>query len=115
TVRSLTQERENVRLVGWVPSVLPYLAAARVSISPLLHGAGTKRKGLQSALLETPVVTTPVGTGGMPRVHGDYVFVGRDAESLALGAQRLLRDDLLWGRFARRARERLLTLQDREA
>jgi glycosyltransferase involved in cell wall biosynthesis len=115
TVRSLADEREHVHRVGWVPSVLPYLAAARVSISPLLHGAGTKRKVLQSALLETPVVTTPVGTEGMPLVPGKEVFVGRDAASLALGTQRLLRDDLLWGRFARRARERLLTLQDREA
>ena len=31
------------------------------------------------------------------------------------GTEQLLRDDELWGRFAKRGRERLLTLQDREA
>ena len=43
----------NVRLVGWVPSVLPYLHQARVSVVPLQYGAGTKRKLLQSLLVGT--------------------------------------------------------------
>src|SRR5215207_2603606 len=38
----------NVRVVGWVPSVLPYLQAARVSVVPLRYGAGTKRKIIQA-------------------------------------------------------------------
>src|SRR5205823_2451218 len=43
-----------VRMLGWVPSIQPYLERARVSILPLLHGAGTKRKMIQALQMGTP-------------------------------------------------------------
>ena len=57
-------------LVGWVPSVQPYLERSRISVVPLLHGAGVKRKVLQSMMAGTPVVTTPVGAEGLDLVAG---------------------------------------------
>ena len=54
TVRSFAEDNPHVRLVGWVPSVVPYLQRARVSILPLLYGAGTKRKLVQALMTGTP-------------------------------------------------------------
>jgi hypothetical protein len=40
-VRALGLGRRSIRMVGWVPVLDPYYAAARVSVLPLLAGAGT--------------------------------------------------------------------------
>ena len=61
----------SVRLVGWVPSLTPYLHAARAAVVPLRYGAGTKRKVIQALLARTPAVSTPVGAEGIDVEHGD--------------------------------------------
>lgn len=47
-LRAFGRGLRGVRMVGWVPSVVPYLEQARVSLLPLLFGAGTKRKMIQT-------------------------------------------------------------------
>ena len=54
----------GVDLVGWVPSVRPYLNRARLAVVPLLHGAGVKGKVVQPMMGYTPVVTTPSAPRG---------------------------------------------------
>jgi glycosyltransferase involved in cell wall biosynthesis len=90
-----------VSLVGWVPSVLPYLERARLSVVPLRHGAGVKGKVIQSMMAYTPVVTTPIGAEGLDLVQGENALIGSDAADLAAGITRLLTDDPLWERVAR--------------
>ncbi|MET0903205.1 MAG: glycosyltransferase [Acidimicrobiales bacterium] len=90
----------GVHLVGWVPSVQPYADRARLAVVPLLHGAGVKRKVIQSMMGGTPVVTTPVGADGLELVQGVHALIGLDAADLAAGISRLLTDDDLWHRLA---------------
>jgi glycosyltransferase involved in cell wall biosynthesis len=87
-------------LVGWVPSVQPYLERARLAIVPLLHGAGVKGKIVQSMMACTPVVTTPIGAEGLDLVQGEHALIGADSADLAAGITRLLTDDELWHRLA---------------
>ncbi len=86
----------GVRLIGWVPSVQPYIERSRVAVVPLLHGAGVKRKVLQSMMAGTPVVTTPVGAEGLELVQGRHALIAADAADLAAGITRLLTEDALW-------------------
>ena len=90
----------GLNLVGWVPSVTPYIERSRISVVPLLHGAGVKRKVLQSIMGYTPVVTTPVGAEGLDLVQGVHALIGSDAADLAAGITRLLTDDDVWQRVA---------------
>lgn len=90
---------EGVDMVGWVPSVQPYADRARLAVVPLLHGAGVKRKVIQSMMGGTPVVTTPVGAEGLDLVQGEHALIGADAADLAAGITRLLTDDDLWHRL----------------
>jgi hypothetical protein len=39
-IRGIAADWPAVRMLGWVPSVVPFLEQARVSLLPLLHGAG---------------------------------------------------------------------------
>ena len=60
-VRDLAAGLPHMKIVGWVPSVIPYLNSARASVVPLRYGAGTKRKIVQALMVGTPTVTTSVG------------------------------------------------------
>lgn len=95
----------GIEMVGWVPSVLPYLEAARVCVVPLLHGAGVKRKVLQAMMAGTPVVTTSVGAEGLDLVHDQHALIADDAAGLAAATRRLLGDSRTWRRLAHAARE----------
>jgi glycosyltransferase involved in cell wall biosynthesis len=100
-VRAFTAGLPNVRVVGWVPSLLPYLHRCRLAVVPLLWGAGTKGKLIQSLMAGTPVVSTSVGIEGLDLRHEQHVLVADTPEAFAASIERVARDDELWGRLAR--------------
>ena len=107
SVTKLAAAWPAVRMLGWVPSVLPYLERIRLSLIPLLHGAGTKRKMIQTLTVGTPTVTTSVGIEGFGLVDEQEVLVADDAVRFAGGITRLLTDEDLWNRLAGAGRERI--------
>ena len=86
-------------MVGWVPSVVPYLERARVCVVPLLHGAGVKGKVVESLVAGTPVVTTTIGAEGIELRHGEHVLIADTPEELADGLAHLLTDRAQWERL----------------
>ena len=106
---ALPPDCTGVELVGWVPSVQPYADRARLTVVPLLHGAGVKRKVLQSMMGGTPVVTTPLGAEGLHLIQGEHALIAMDAADLAAGITRLLTDDDLWQRLADAGAEHVAT------
>jgi glycosyltransferase involved in cell wall biosynthesis len=113
-VASNTPNLSSVRMVGWVPSVIPYLERARVSVVPLLYGAGTKRKLLQALMVGTPTVATSVGTEGLALEHGDHVLVAEEAAAFARSIERLLVDRALWSRISRKGSRHIRSTHGRE-
>ncbi len=113
-VRAFAGAHPHVQIVGWVPSVLPYLERARVSVVPLLYGAGTKRKIIQALMLGTPTVSTTVGVEGLGLRHGENVLVADDAGEFAASIERLLRDAPLWERLSRQGQEHMRARHSRD-
>jgi len=107
-VQRLAAAWPSVRMLGWVPSVIPYLERVRVSLIPLLHGAGTKRKLIQALSIGTPTVTTSVGVEGFALLDEQEVLVADNPVLFASGISRLLTDDRLWSLLAGRGREKIL-------
>lgn len=97
-----------VRLLGWVPSIFPYLERVRVSLVPLLHGAGTKRKMIQALAVGTPTVSTTVGVEGFRLHDEEEVLLADDPVAFANAIARLLADGKLWERLARQGRTYML-------
>lgn len=95
----------HVRMVGWVPSVEPYLHRARITVLPLLHGAGTKGKLIQALMAGTPSVSTNIGIEGLGLADDQHVLVADDAHTFATAIERLLRAPELWRRLAQAGRE----------
>ena len=103
-IRTFASDLENVHMVGWVPSVLPYLAKARISVVPLLYGAGTKRKLVQALAAGTPSVSTTIGVEGLGLEHAKHVLVADDPTEFAASMATLLNDASMWSRLARAGR-----------
>jgi glycosyltransferase involved in cell wall biosynthesis len=112
--RRIAEGIEHVRLVGWVPSVLPYFHRSRISVIPLLYGAGTKGKLIQALLTATPTVSTSIGTEGLDLRDEAHVLIADDPDRFAQAIERLLCDDSLWGRLASSGRECILRTHGRE-
>src|SRR5712691_1579136 len=104
-MREFSNGLEVVQMVGWVPSVRPYLERARISVVPLLYGAGTKRKLVQALAAGTPTVSTTIGVEGLGLQHGEHVLIADDPKEFAAGMTTLLRDSKLWSKLARAGRE----------
>jgi GT2 family glycosyltransferase len=92
--------QKHLRLVGWVPAIEPYIERSLAMLVPLQHGAGTKRKVIQSTMVKTPCVSTSVGVEGLNLVHNRHVLVADDAPSFAAQVVRLADDRVLWQKLA---------------
>lgn len=115
TIVEYGRDLDDVLMVGWVPSVRPYLQRARISLIPLTYGAGTKRKLMQSIMVGTPGVSTSIGVEGLDLEDGLHVLVADDPAGFASAITQLLEDDELWRRLALQGREQIMSVHGREA
>jgi GT2 family glycosyltransferase/glycosyltransferase involved in cell wall biosynthesis/SAM-dependent methyltransferase len=93
-------KRPGVRFIGYVSDLEPVLGGYRLSVAPLLHGAGIKGKLGTSLGSGTPAVTTAIGAEGMGIVDGVHAFVRDDAKSFADAVISLYQDEQTWSRMA---------------
>ena len=115
TVRSYGSELPQARMVGWVPSLQPYFERARISVVPLLHGAGTKGKLIQAMMSGIPIVSTRIGIEGLNLRHGEHLLVADDPDSFASSIVRLLDDAELWQRLSHEGNAYITARHGREA
>jgi glycosyltransferase involved in cell wall biosynthesis len=114
-IRRYAHGLPGVRMIGWVPDVLPYLQRARVSLVPLQFGAGTKRKMIQTLIAGTPCVSTSIGIEGLDLRDGTHLLVADGPEAFAAAIERLLDDDNLWQRLAQDGRRAVEAIHGRAA
>jgi glycosyltransferase involved in cell wall biosynthesis len=105
----------GLHILGWVPSVVPYIHRSRVNIVPLLVGAGTKRKLVQSMIYGTPSVSTTVGIEGLDLIDERHVLVADDPLLFARAISRLVSDEQLWNAIADCGREHIVRTHSAEA
>ena len=113
-VAELCDRAPGVEPVGWVPSVVPYIERSRVSVVPLLYGAGTKRKLIQALTIGTPTVSTTPGVEGLGVSDGSEVLVADEPEAFARSVERLATDEDLWLRLVEQGRRRVQGTHARE-
>ncbi|MCD9031650.1 glycosyltransferase family 4 protein, partial [Luteimonas sp. Y-2-2-4F] len=94
-------QRAGATVHGRVADLAPVLDAARVSVAPLLSGAGVKGKINTAMSHGLPVVTTSIGAEGMHLAHGRDALIADDASAFAAAVVGLHEDEALWDRLAR--------------
>ena len=96
-----------VRIVGGVPDVRPYVAAASVLTAPLRMGGGTRLKVLEGLAMAKAVVSTSVGCEGLDVRPGVDLLVADDEESFAECVVRVMDDPNLRQRLGSDGRRRV--------
>jgi sugar transferase (PEP-CTERM/EpsH1 system associated) len=103
-VNELKQYPE-IKVVGWVEDVRPYISRHALYIIPLRIGGGTRIKVYEAMAMGKAVVSTAIGVEGLPVTSGVNVIIADDPESFAQEVIRLLRDPEMRNRIEREARK----------
>lgn len=82
----------------------PILAGYRLSVAPLLYGAGIKGKLGTAMGAGVPCVSTTIGAEGMGIVDGVHAMVRDDPEGFAEAVASLYGDPVLWQNISERGR-----------
>jgi O-antigen biosynthesis protein len=98
---------EDIFITGFVPDIVPYLNDCRISIAPLLWGAGVKGKINLSMSYGLPVVATPIAIEGMNLTNGVDVLVACDPLSFADAIAELYQNEILWNKLSRNGLENI--------
>ena len=83
---------EQVVVTGFVDDVRPYMHAASVFIVPLRMGGGTRFKVVEALAAEVPVVSTRLGSEGIPVENGREVMLADRPDAFADAVVRILRE-----------------------
>jgi len=95
---------DNVRWVGEVPTVAPWLRAADIALCPLLEGSGTSLKTVEYLAAGLALVSTPVGVRGLEVRDGEQALVV-DVDAFPAAVARLANDPALRRRLGAAARQ----------
>ena len=95
----------SVTVTGKLPSVLPYLCHADVSLVPLKFESGTRFKILEAAACGVPIVSTVLGAEGLPVANGEHALLADEAESFAAAVVEMIHNKPMAQRLAQNCRE----------
>ena len=95
---------EGVEVTGFVETVYPELARARVFVCPIRYGSGTRLKLLEAFAAGLPVVSTSLGAEGIDYVDGEHLMIADSPGDQAGAILDLLGDDALARQLGRSGR-----------
>ncbi|MCG3118710.1 MAG: hypothetical protein ALAOOOJD_00964 [bacterium] len=95
----------NIRFIGFVNDVVPYLQAAQICIVPLFAGGGMRIKILEMLAHRKCVVSTSVGCEGIEAANGRELLIADDPTNFAKALLAVLRDPALRLTLGRQARQ----------
>ena len=85
-------DNNNVTVTGYVPDTREYLGKATVVVVPLRIARGIQNKILEAMAMGIPVVTTPQAFEGIEAQPGRDLILGENAEKIAEGVIKLIRE-----------------------
>lgn len=85
----------RIQVTGPVEDAVTELAAAKVVVSPLLTGSGTRLKILEAWAAARPVVSTRIGAEGLTARDGENILLADNAEEFSAAISHLLENSPL--------------------
>ncbi len=86
------RQQAAITITGFVDSVSPYIAEAKVYIAPFRIGGGTRLKLLQALAMGKAIVSTQVGAEGFDLISGQNIILVDDPQQMAQEILLLLYD-----------------------
>lgn len=95
----------SIRVTGRVEDVTPYIRKAQVFICPVRLGGGFRGKILEAMAVGRPIVSTSLGSEGIPGKSGENIMIADDPQEFAMAIERLLKDRELYDRIRQAGRK----------
>jgi O-antigen biosynthesis protein len=90
---ALNNPKSGFLIKGWADDAYEVMQSARVCLAPLRFGAGIKGKLLEAMIMQTPSVTTDIGSEGMHNALPWPGKIANNAEDFAHAAVALYNDE----------------------
>ncbi len=110
----MLDEREGVRVTGYVDDVRPYLKGATCCVIPLRVARGIQNKVLEAMAASKAIVATPESVAGLRVEDGVQLLIAQKEREFADAALRLIEDPALRDRLALQSRRFVETEHDWE-
>lgn len=95
----------GVTVTGWVDSVRPYLAGAKVYVMPFRVGSGTRLKLIEAMAAGKAIVSTHIGAEGFPVENGKELCLVDDVLGMETAVLQLLNDEERRAEYGRVAQQ----------
>lgn len=85
-------KHEGVEYLGEIADAYDFMNSKAVMVVPLFSGSGMRIKIIEGMALGKPIVTTDIGTEGIPTENGHNILIANDAEQFTNAIARLIND-----------------------
>jgi glycosyltransferase involved in cell wall biosynthesis len=104
------QRIQGIRVTGHMADPYALVGRCWVFVAPMVSGSGVQNKILEALVLRRAVVTTQLGSMGIPGLENDInALLADTAQAFADATVRLMRDSVLRQRLGRAGKELVLT------
>jgi len=93
---ALHNPKIGFHIKGWADDAFEVLEASRICLAPIRFGAGIKGKLLDAMIMQTPSITTSIGSEGMHNGESWGGVVADDVEAFVEAAVKLYNDEEAW-------------------
>ena len=95
---ALNNPKTGFLIKGWADDAFEVMENARLCLAPIRFGAGIKGKLLDAMIMQTPSITSSIGSEGMYENETWPGFISDDLEEFAKKAVELYNDEKLWNK-----------------
>ncbi|MFT7414281.1 MAG: glycosyltransferase involved in cell wall biosynthesis [Methylophagaceae bacterium] len=93
---ALHNPKTGFLIKGWAEDALVVMEKARVCLAPIRFGAGIKGKLLDAMIMQTPSVTSSLGSEGMRKQEPWPGLIANDVDEFVDAAVNLYNDEQAW-------------------
>lgn len=93
----------GVVYLGEINDAYDFINSKAIMVVPLFSGSGMRIKIIEGMALGKPIVTTEIGTEGIPTIDGENIMIANDAEQFIESINRLIGDRNLFDQIGRNA------------
>lgn len=83
---------KGVEYLGEINDAYDFINSKAVMVVPLFSGSGMRIKIIEGMALGKPIVTTDIGTEGIPTENGNNILIANDANEFTAAIARLIND-----------------------
>jgi glycosyltransferase involved in cell wall biosynthesis len=93
----------GVAYLGEINDAYDFINSKAIMVVPLFSGSGMRIKIIEGMALGKPIVTTDIGTEGIPTENGHNIMIANDADQFIESISRLINDRALFDEISRNA------------